>query len=56
MNPEAVFDDVENKGAAEVLSRKLAAIEFAIMNSMMRSAAQFRPSILPMSPGVMLLG
>jgi len=31
MNPEAVFGDVENEGAAEVLSRKLAAIEFAIM-------------------------
>ena len=27
----AVFGDVENEGAAQVLSRKLAAVEFAIM-------------------------
>ena len=31
MNSAAVFGDVENEGAAEVLSRKLAAVEFAIM-------------------------
>ena len=31
MNPEVVFGDVENERAAEVLSRKLAAIELAIM-------------------------
>ena len=31
MDPQAVFANVEHEGAAEVLSRKLAAIELAIM-------------------------